>query len=164
MLMKKNILIIALFIGVLVCAVGYSDSQYRTSIGRTAPSLWLSEGDNGISLNDMRGNYVLLNFWKSTDAPSRRSANDYTAWIRRHPEKDIKYVSVNLDESPDLFRETVKLDSLIPSTQYHVEGREARAVTDSYGLDDGLGSMLIGPDGKIIAHNPSWDYLNKIKS
>lgn len=160
--MKKNLLIIALFIGVLVCAVGYSDSQYRTSIGRKAPSLRISDSGNDIILNDLRGSYVLLNFWKSTDAPSRESANDYTAWLRRHPEKNIKYISVNLDESPELFREIVKLDSLIPSTQYHVDGRDARAVSDSYGLNNGLGSLLIGPDGRIIAHNPSWDYLNMI--
>lgn len=161
--MKKSLLIIAVFVGILVCAVGYSDSQYRTSLGHIAPSLWVPDGKDGVSLNDLRGNYVLLNFWKSTDAPSRRSTNDYTAWLRRHPGNNIKYMSVNMDESPALFNEIVKLDSLIPSTQYHVDGVVARAVSDSYGLDDGLGTMLIGPDGKILAHNPSWDELNKIK-
>lgn len=161
--MKKNLLIIALFIGVLVCAVGYSDSQYRTAIGHKAPALWIP-GDNntGINLNNLRGEYVLLNFWKSSDARSRLRSNDYTAWLRRHPESKIRYISVNLDETPGLFDEIVKLDSLIPSTQYHVEGKVASAITDSYGLKDGLGTMLIAPDGKIIAHNPSWEYLNQI--
>lgn len=161
--MKKSLLIIAIFAGILVCAVGYSDSQYRTSLGHIAPALWVPDNADGVSLNDLRGNYVLLNFWKSTDAPSRRSTNRYTAWLRRHPDNKIKYMSVNIDESVNLFKEIVQLDSLIPSTQFHVEGKVARAVSDNYGLDKGLGTMLIAPDGKIIAHNPSLDDLDKIK-
>lgn len=162
--MKNSFLIIVIFIGVIFCAVGFSDADYRTSIGRRAPSLSISDGNKNMSLDDMRGEYVLLNFWKSTDAPSRQMANDYTYWLRRHPGNAVKYVSVNIDESPELFNEIVKLDNLIPATQFHVDGAAARAVSNEYGLDDGLGSMLIDPNGKIIAHNPSWEVLNKIKS
>ena len=160
--MKKTVLLIIIFVGVLVFAVGYSDSQYRTALGRDVPSLWLPDGEDGVTLDDMRGNYVLLNFWKSTDAPSRRSANDYTAWLRRHPGANVRLVSVNLDDNPEMYREIVRLDSLIPSTQFHVDGDTARAVYNSFGLDEGLGTMLVGTDGKIMAHNPSWDVLNGI--
>lgn len=146
-----------MFVGVLVFAVGYSDSQYRTALGRDVPSLRLP---GGATLDDMRGSYVLLNFWKSTDAPSRRSANDYTAWLRRHKDANVRLVSVNLDDNPAMYREIVRLDSLIPATQYHVGGDTARAVSSSFGLDEGLGTMLVGTDGKIVAHNPSWDTLN----
>ena len=159
--MKKTLIILAVFIGVLVCAVGYSDSQYRTALGHTPPKLWLSD-NGGVTLDDLRGKYVLLNFWKSTDAPSRRSTNDYTAWLRRHPSKNIEYISVNLDDSRQMFREIARIDSLIPSTQYYVGGDTAKVLATNYGLDKGLGTMLINPEGKIFAHNPSWDELNEI--
>ena len=161
--MKKTLIITAIFIGVLLCAVGYADSQYRTSIGRQAPALWLpSQGARApeTTLAAQSGNYVMLNFWKSTDAMSRQAANEYTAWLRSHPGNDLKLLSVNLDESPALFGEIMRRDSLIGSTQYHHDGDAARAVIDSYGLDKGLGSVLIDPDGKIVSHNPSQSDLD----
>ena len=161
--MKKTLIIIAAFIGVLFCAVGYSDSQYRTAIGRPAPALSVNTSDGPLNLDSLRGHYVLLNFWKSTDAPSRRTANDYTAWLRRHKNTDINLVSVNFDDSEALYREIMRRDSLIPETQYHVAGDNARAIYDGYGLDKGLGTMLISPQGKILAHNPTWDQLNDIR-
>lgn len=162
--MKKTLIILAAFIGVLFCAVGYSDSQYRTAIGRQAPDISLKTNGGTLNLDSLRGHYVLLNFWKSTDAPSRRTANDYTAWLRRHRGTDINLVSVNLDDSEALYREILRRDSLIPETQFHVEGNNARAISDGYGLEKGLGTMLISPEGKILVHNPSWDQLNAIGS
>lgn len=161
--MKKTILISIIFIGVLLVAVGYSDSRYRTSIGHNAPDIWVPAADSAFTLDEMRGDYVLLNFWKSTDAPSRRAVNDYTAFLRRHPDSDVKLISINMDHSRPLFNEIVRRDSLMPSTQFYAGGDTARAISDTYGLDKGLGTMLISPKGKILAHNPSWDYLESLK-
>ena len=162
--MKKTLIIVAMFIGVLLCrAVGYADSQYRTSIGKQAPALWLPAQDNRApetSLADQAGKYVMLNFWKSTDVASRQAANEYTAWQRANPGKGLTLLSVNLDDSQELFGEIMRRDSLIGSTQYHLGGDTARAVIDSYGLDKGLGSVLIDPSGKIVAHNPTQTELS----
>lgn len=166
-IMKKTLLLIVIFVGLLLCAVGYADSRYRTSIGRRAPALWLPAQDTGApatTVADNEGRYVLLTFWKSTDAPSRRAANDYTAWLRREQPSNVQLLGVNLDESPELFGEIVRRDSLIAATQYHVGGDTARAIIDTYGLDDGLGSLLIGPDGKILAHNPTPTALTTLTS
>lgn len=152
--MNKTLIIILIFIGLVLTAYGVADSDFRTSLGRTAPELYVPSDTGSVSLKDLRGSYVLLNFWSSTDAPSRHAANEYTAWLRRHPESDLKFLSVNLDQSPALFREIVRADSLMPATQHYVGGDTARVIVDQYGLDRGLGSMLINPQGKIIAHNP----------
>ena len=54
--MKKTLLLIVIFVGVLLCAVGYTDSQYRTALGQHAPMLGLTDKDNQpISLNDFKG-------------------------------------------------------------------------------------------------------------
>lgn len=53
-------------------------------------------------------------------------------------------MSVNFDDSENLFREIVRLDSLIPAQQYHAGGDTARAISNNYGLDEGMGSLLIG--------------------
>ncbi|MDE6135600.1 MAG: redoxin domain-containing protein [Muribaculaceae bacterium] len=162
--MKKTVLIAALFVGLIVVAVGYSDSQYRTAIGRMAPALSLVQADSLLTLQDMRGDYVLLNFWDSGDARSREAANIYTAWVRNHHMKNLRFVSVNFDESEGLFREIVRSDSLETSQQFHVNGDMAKAIVDNYGLKDGYGTVLIGPDGHIVAHNPTGTKLEKFLS
>lgn len=165
LVMRQTILIAIIFIGVLLCAVGYSDSQYHTSIGRQAPAIWLPEQAGGApeqTLAQNRGRFVLVNFWSSTDAASRKAANDYTAWLRANAGKDLRLLSVNVDKTPELFNEIVRRDSLIAATQYHVQGDTAAAIVNSYGLDDGLGSLLISPDGRIVAHNPDKSYLDHI--
>lgn len=113
------------------------------------------------SLAQQQGKYVVLNFWKSTDAPSRQAANEYTAWQRSHPDSKLEVISVNLDESPALFNEIMRRDSLIQSDQYYLGGDTAQAVINSYGLNRGLGSMLIDPSGKIIVHNPTSAQLSQ---
>lgn len=164
-MVKKTLILIAVFIGILFCAVGFADSQFRTAVGQKAPAVSLP-GKAGYapatSLSDNLGNYVILNFWKATDAPSRKAANEYTAWIRNRHGNKLKLLSVNIDETPQLFDEIVRRDSLIKSTQYHVSGDTARAISDTYGLNKGLGSLLIDPHGKIISHNPSLKDLDNI--
>ena len=73
--MKKTLIIVAMFIGVLLCAVGYADSQYRTSIGKQAPALRLPAQDNRApetSLADQAGKYVMLNFGNRPMQPLAR--------------------------------------------------------------------------------------------
>ncbi len=162
-MVKKTLFIVAVFIGFLICAVGIADSQYKTSIGHKAPALWLPKqpGAPATSLKDNLGSYVLLTFWKSTDPSSRKEVNEYTAWLRHHRD-DVTLLAVNLEKSPQLFEEIMRQDSLIVSTQYHVSGELAQLITDEYGLDKGLGSMLINPSGKIVSHNPTIKDLDEM--
>ncbi len=160
--MKKTLLITLLFAGILLYYVGAHDSAYRTAVGQKAPEIELKRGDSVLSLKKLRGKYVILSFWSSTDAATRRNTNIYTAWKRRHTTVPVELVAVNFDPSPKLFREIARRDSLIASDQYRVSGDTARAISDSYGLHRGLGAVLIDPDGTIIAHNPTDSVLSAI--
>lgn len=160
--MKRTILLAVIFAGLLFCAVSYSDIHYRTAVGSEAPALKLTNDTSTMSLTDLRGSYVLLNFWKTTDARSRRAANVYTAWQRSHPESPMKLVCVNFDTNPRLFRDIVRRDDLVLAQQYPVGGDTARAVSTTFGLDKGLGTILISPQGKILAHNPTEAQLNSL--
>lgn len=157
--MKKTFFIAALFIGLLVCAGGHKNSGNFTAVGRVAPALNIKSAEDSIALDAFRGDYVLLNFWNSTDAVSRRDANLYTAWIRQHPEACLKLVGVNFDASEGLYREIVRRDSLEATQQHHVSGDVAQAIRKSYSLGDGYCSVLVDPDGRIVALNPTPEEL-----
>lgn len=160
--MKKTILLASILIGVLLFSSGYSDSRYRHAKGNEAPALSIAEADSVISADRKQGLYTLLTFWTSTDAPSRRAANLYTAWVRSHPGAPLNIVGVNFDESENLFNEIVRRDSLDADYHFNATDAEARAVTDNYGLRKGYGSVLIDPYGKIIAYNPTDEQLETL--
>lgn len=160
--MKKTFLIAALFIGVLLFAGGYAESRHHKPIGLHAPAIALEEADSVINLDRMRGDYVLLTFWSSTDAVSRQATNLYTAWERHNPEADLKMIGINFDDSQALFREIVRRDSLVNDQQFHISGERAKELSDKYGLDQGFGSVLINPEGRIVAYNPSPDELTTL--
>lgn len=163
-MMKKTFLILVLFLGALICLLGYARKDYFTAIGHKAPALRVDELDNAVRSDESAGRYVLLNFWSSADAPSRRDANVYTAWLRKHPEAELSLVSVNFDKSEGLFHEIVRRDSLNASEQYNVSGNDALKVSNAYGLksDGGYGTLLLSPAGRIVAHNPTPQQLSEL--
>lgn len=160
--MKKTFFIALILVSLLLFAGSHSIIQRGPSTGDTAPAIATVEADSIVRQALAGGNYVLLNFWNSSDAESRRVANGYRAWKRRFPNAHLRIIGINFDKSPTLFHEIVRLDSLEPSSQYHASGDTARAIINSYGLDGGYGAVLIAPDGKIIATNPSETDLDAI--
>lgn len=161
--MKKTLLIAALLVGLLLFAGGYGHGRRHTTVGDAAPVLAIPAADSVVAFDRLKGEYVILNFWSSTDAPSRRDANLYTAWLRRNPDADVRLVGVNFDDSEGLFREIVRRDSLVAADQYYVRGDTAQAIIRNYGLSDGYGSVLINPEGKIVAYNPTDAVLDRLK-
>lgn len=162
--MKKTILILALFVGLLVISAGFNRQGVRTSLGRQAPDLAIGNIDSIISSNQRQGHYTLLTFWSATDASSRRAVNEYDAWLRNNNNNTLSIVSVNLDNSAGLFNEIVRRDKLSSETQFNVSGNEARRIRNQFELGSGYGTMLINPDGTIVAHNPPADSLARLIS
>lgn len=160
--MKKAILFIACFAVFFISLSAMSDGGSVPAAGYKAPRLELANEGSPMSLGDMRGKYVLLNFWRSSDADSRLKCNQYAALLRA--DNSISYISVNLDSSAGLFREIVKRDGLDAKTQYHAEKPEADRLLSVYQLEDGMKSFLIAPDGTILAVNPDAALLSRLNS
>ncbi len=158
--MKTTYILVAVLVGLILCAVGYSNSAYHTSVGRPAPMFVVSNGQGSVTPASLRGRYTLLNFWSTADAPSRRRANLYTAWTRSHAEAPVELVSVNMDDNRELYREIVRADSLEAAQQFYASGDTAKAIRNNYGLYEGYGTVLIDPEGIIVAHNPDFETLN----
>ena len=152
--MKQTLILALICVALAIVAVAYGDSQYATALGRPAPPIYARNATDTVSAASLKGGYTLLNFWSSTNAPSRKAANEYTAWLRNHPESRVRLVSINFDTNEALFHEIARVDSLEPSQQYHVRGDTARAIRTGYDLKKGYGSLLVDPDGRIVAHNP----------
>ena len=103
---------------------------------------------------DLKGKkFVLLQFWAAYDAQSRmQNVQIYNA-VSQLETKDIRLVSISLDESRAVFEGIVKADHLDPDTQFNdPRGKNSKMFSD-YRLNAGFTNWLIGPDGVIIAKN-----------
>lgn len=151
----RTILLAALFVSLLIVSVAYRTAPGRTRVGDIAPALTF-DSEPGDALKALRGKYVLLSFWSSTNAPSRQAVGDYSSWLRGSHMTNVGMLSFNLDREEPLFREIVKRDGLNQALQFHASDRAAERLRRDYGLKKGqYGTLLIAPDGRILAHNPS---------
>lgn len=156
---------IVLFVVLFIFYSAYTNKVVDAKDGYIAPALALKMDDKSISLDELKGKYVILSFWSSTDAKSRMACNEYTAFENRTNGKEqFCLLSVNFDDSKQLFREIVRRDNLNTETQFYVQGDEAEKIKSTFHLKNGYNTLLIDPTGRVIATNPSTLTLTKILS
>lgn len=156
--MKKNLLMIALFVASLVFTSGFNEEAGASGRGETAAEVRLENGYGSVSLNDYRGKYVLLSFWSSEDAASRMLCANYARECAKNGK--AVHLGVNFDEQKALFEAIVDADGLDAKAQYNLTGKSAAKVRHDYRLEGGvLGTLLIDPMGHIAAVNPSSEMI-----
>ncbi len=154
--MKKTMSYIAFFVVMVLLISAYSQRVVKSEKGYTAPEIEALDNDSAhISLNSLRGKYVLVNFWDSNNAVSRIAAGEYDRFSKDLNDNSFRLFSVNTDENKKLFREIVKKDNLDESTQFHIDEAKAKNLRADYRLEQGFSSYLVDPQGKIVAVNPS---------
>ncbi|MDE6137705.1 MAG: hypothetical protein K2F97_09545, partial [Muribaculaceae bacterium] len=79
---SRTFLLAAIFVSLLIVSVAYHSDRRDTRIGAHAPALSF-DSEPSEALSALKGKYVLLCFWSSTNAPSREAVNVYTSWLQR---------------------------------------------------------------------------------
>ncbi len=155
--------IIVVFAVFLISVSAHTSKVINPSEGFIAPFFSIERSDTLLSLDKLKGKYVLLTFWASNDANSRIKCQEYTSFARDLNSKyQICQLSINFDRSEGLFKEIVKLDNLDAETQFYAQGDKALQLIRGYQLEDGYHSFLIDQQGKIVKKNPSIASLKKI--
>lgn len=140
-----------MFIGILIAltsAVSRQDNTLRK--GMKAPVL-TSESSVKMDLEDLRGQYVVLSFWSSTDPDSRIKAREMESAAKQ---SGITSVNVNFDSDERLYNELMSIEGLSSERSIHAVGNLAEDIVSAYGLSSGYATYLIDPSGRIAAINP----------
>ena len=151
--MKKQLLLIVIAAFIFIFTSARYETHADSRLGYTAPGFSVEKAANKVELQKLRGAYVLVSFWSSTDAEPRLATIAYDRLARNHAE--MEFVAVNYDPSAAVFDEIVKIDALAAESQFRDAEGSASGIFKAYNLENGYCAMLISPEGKIVAVNPS---------
>lgn len=130
--------------------------------GETIPDIVLTGlGGERLTLHELKGKKVVLNFWASYDGPSR-AANVQLYHFLSQQNADVMFVSVSFDENRNVLQRTLAMDHLETALCFHIEeGRDAELYKD-FRFSNGFSNYLIDEKGVITATNVTPDRLRLI--
>ncbi len=120
-------------------------------IGAPAPDFTqlTPEGDS-LSLSDLRGKVVLIDFWASWCGPCRRENPHVVKLYEKYKDKGFDILGVSLDRQRARWIQAIKADGL---TWHHVSDLKGwqNEVAQLYGVRSIPHTVLVDRDGRIIA-------------
>ena len=118
-------------------------------LGRPAPTAIAKDIDGkAFRLSDLRGKYVLVDFWATWCAPCLGELPNIRANFDKYHAKGFEVVGVSLDETAEPLVEFVKARKL-PWAQVHNATCGADLV-ELFGVNNIPATFLVGPDGSIL--------------
>jgi len=127
--------------------------------GEIAPDFVSSRPDGRqMALSDLKGNYVLLNFWAGWSRLSRDENSVLKKAYERYHGHPFKILQVSLDDVREVWVEAISEDGL---EWDHVSDlrRWESIVADLYHVDEIPSTTLIDPEGRIVETDLPGDEL-----
>jgi peroxiredoxin len=131
-----------------------------TSVGDAAPLFTQNDmNGNPVSLADLKGKIVLIDFWASWCVPCRGENPNLAHQYRLYKDKGFQILSVSLDTDKKNWLKAINQDGM---PWLHISDLKGwnNAVGRLYGVRAVPACFLIDKDGKIIANDLRGDALN----
>jgi len=123
------------------------------SIGQEAPEIALpSPKGETVRLTDLRGKYVLVDFWASWCRPCRAENPNVVRVYNQYKDKGFEILGVSLDRSKEAWVGAIEKDGL---TWKHASDLKfwGSAAAQTYGVSAIPYTVLLDKEGKVIAQN-----------
>jgi peroxiredoxin len=140
------------------------DDMRALSIGQIAPEISLPDPQgNLVNLSDLRGNYVLIDFWAAWCRPCRQENPNVVRLYNEYKEKGFEVFGVSLDRTQEAWVKAIEEDQL---TWTHVSDLKYfnSAAAALYQINAIPATYMLDPEGRIIAKDLRGSSLeNKLK-
>ncbi len=132
-------------------------------VGKPAPLVAVKRVSGEVfRLTDLKGKYVLVDFWATWCAPCLADLPQLQAAYAKYHAKGFEIVSISLDETTAPLTEFLKTHKM-PWTQIH-NTTSGGDVVESFGVNTIPATFLIGPDGTILRLEVRGAALDKVLS
>jgi len=124
-----------------------------TKIGNEVPSFSLpNTSDEIISIEDFRGQYVLIDFWASWCGPCRKENPNVVEAFNKFKDRKFTVLGISLDTDKNAWLNAIEKDQLNWTHLSDLQGWNNEVATD-FGVRSIPFSILIDPEGIILAKN-----------
>ncbi len=162
--MKVRAYVLIASVALLGMSAGSKKAKLTEGVnpGDLAPRIEFLVNYAKASFHNQLGRYTLLNFWAAYDAESRARNVQLANEVNKFGPDKIAMCSISMDEKESIFTETVKIDKLDLSTQFHEGLGKESELYKKYDLRKGFKTFLINDEGVIIAANVTPEKLTEI--
>lgn len=123
-------------------------------MGQVAPDIQLPTPDGDVrKLSDLRGKYVLLDFWAGWCGPCRRENPNVVAMYDKYNDKGFEVFSVSLDKTKGRWVDAIDKDGLKWSNHVSDLKYFQSAAAMDYKVNAIPFALLLDPEGKVIGKN-----------
>jgi len=113
-----------------------------------------------VKLSDLKGKYVLVDFWASWCVPCRQENPNIVKAYKQYKDKNFEILAVSLDNDKASWEKAIKDDQL---GWLHISDLKGwkNEVAGIYAIRSVPSNFLVDPQGKIIAKNLRGEELEK---
>jgi len=125
--------------------------QTNVTVGEPAPEISLPTPDgDALSLSDLRGKVVLIDFWASWCKPCRAENPNVVGVYNQYKDQGFEILGVSLDRSKDAWVQAIQQDNL---TWKHVSDLQFwnSEAAQTYGVSSIPYTVLVDREGNVIA-------------
>ena len=135
-------------------AWGYVEAWRRAAVGATFTDFEMNDLEGQprrLSEFVGKGTYVLIDFWASWCGPCRKEMPEVKALYEKYHAKGFDIVGVSFDNKEKAWKDAVQNMGLPWHHMSDLKGWQC-AAAGIYGINSIPATLLVGPDGKIIAN------------